>query len=209
MNIETLDDLAAFFIRLGWRVGKDDTGTRFAEMRVNNKILQPLLTRRDSRYIGNPNGVLLFELGGSISEDASSAIYTLMFYPNKRISDSCILSNSPNYSISKPFVTESDVEEVSSAFIEWGQNFDVEAGLRALCNLPTNSSGAYPARHLAALAACGEVEQLTGYLSSFKAGDRLGFAPYIKQEHIEIALNFAQQRRIDPAWLPKRPKMRV
>ena len=209
-QIETRDDLVACFERLGWTPGRDEVGDRNAEMRIGKKILHPLLSRRDTRYAGNPNGFLLFEMGGWITCDAISAAYTLMKSPNKRLSHSTPVENSPNYKIQQPLVYEDDVKAISDAYIKWGRNYDIDAGLANLFNQETNQSGAYPARHLAALAACGEVETLTRYRDSFEAGERAGFrALYITEDYIKTALNFAQHRRADPNWLPNKPKMRV
>lgn len=210
MRIETLDELVDCFGRLGWRPARDEVGDRYAQMRIGDKILEPGLSRRDTRYPGNPNGFLLFEMGGSISEDATSAAYTLMNYPKKRLCSSCIVSLSPNYKIRQPLVYEEDVVAISDAYIEWGRNFDMAAGLKALRELPTDSIGDYPSRHLSALAAHGDVETLTRYGDSFAAGDRAGFVcNYITEDYIKTALDFAHHRRADPNWLPNKPKMRV
>lgn len=209
-QIETRDDLVAYFEQLGWTPGRDEVGDRNAEMRINDKILHPLLSRRDTRYSGNPNGFLLFEMGGWITCDAISAAYTLMHYPKKRFSHNCPVENSPDYKIRQPLVYEDDVKAISDAYIEWGRNYDMAAGLKALRDLPTDSIGDMPARHLAALAAHGDVEALTRYRDSFAAGDRAGFVcNYITADYINIALDFAQHRRVDPNWLPNKPKMRV
>jgi hypothetical protein len=208
-QIETLDDLIACFERLGWTSGRDEVGDRNAEMRIGHKIFHPLLSRRDTRYPQHPHGYLLFELDGWITCDAISSAYTLMNYPKKRIANSYPVANSPSYKIQQPLVYEDDVKAISDAWIAWGSNYDMGAGLKALRELPTNSIGSNPAGHLSALAANGDVEILASYRESFERGDRLGFVPYITIDYINTALAFAEHRRADPNWLPKRPKMRV
>jgi hypothetical protein len=209
-RIETLDDLVECFQRFGWTPGRDEVGDRNAEMRVGDKILHPLLSRRDTRYSGNPNGFLLFEMGGWVKCEAVSIAYTLMTNPKKRLSYSCPVANSPNYKIQQPLVYEDDVKAISDAYIDWGRNYDMDAGLKALRELPTDSIGAMPARHLAALAAHGDVERLTYYRDCFAKGDRAGFVcDYITDHYVNTALDFAQLRRADPNWLPKTPRMRV
>ena len=200
--IETRGDLVACFERLGWKPGRDDVGDRNAEIRIGEKILRPLLSRRDTRYPGNPNGALIFEMGGWITEDAICLAYTIMKDAKKRVSYSCPVENSPNYKIDKPVVYEDDVAEISDAYIKWGRNYDMVGGLKALRDLPTNCIGAMPARHLAALAAYGDVDTLAQYLNSFAQGDRLGFVPYITSDYIRTALDFAEHRRARTADRP-------
>jgi hypothetical protein len=200
-QIETKEDLVACFERLGWKTGRGEVGDRYGLLRIGDKILEPYLSRRNLNFP--------FEIGGWITEDAISAISTLMNCNNKRFSESCPVENSPNYKIDKPVVYEDDVAEISDAYIKWGRNYDMVAGLKALRDLPTDCIGAMPARHLAALAAYGDVDTLAQYLNSFAQGDRLGFVPYITTDYIKTALDFAEHRRADPRWLPKKPKMRV
>lgn len=58
--------------------------------------------------------------------------------------------------------------------------------------LPTDSKGARPLRHLAALAITGDIGRLAKYQRRFEQGDRLGFVPYITAEMLERALLLAQ-----------------
>jgi hypothetical protein len=105
--------------------------------------------------------------------------------------------------------TEEDVVLMSNQILEWAASVDIEAGLAALRALPTDCLGAMPVRHLAALAVAGDVETLGRYRDSFAAGDRLDFVPYIDEGYIARALELAEKRKVDPNWIPDKPKMRV
>lgn len=73
-----------------------------------------------------------------------------------------------------------------------GVSSDIDAGLAVYKALPTNSKGAMPLQHLAALALARDVSCLLRYQKSFEQGDRLGFVPYIGPEMIDRALQLAQ-----------------
>ncbi|MHA6044579.1 DUF6990 domain-containing protein, partial [Pseudomonas aeruginosa] len=88
-----------------------------------------------------------------------------------------------------------DVVRLSQSAISWASAQDIEKGLAAYRALPTNSKGAMPLRHLAALAIAGDVSCLANYQFSFEQGDRLGFVPYITQDMIERALLIARNVR--------------
>ncbi|RMQ97899.1 hypothetical protein ALP94_02834 [Pseudomonas savastanoi pv. glycinea] len=77
---------------------------------------------------------------------------------------------------------------MSESAISWARSQNIESGLMFYRNLPTDSKGAMPLRHLAALAIAGDVERLDGYKKSFEVGDRLGFVPYITDAMIDRAL---------------------
>jgi hypothetical protein len=208
-NIETREDFLAVLAELGWWPGRDEVGDRNAEIRIGNFIVKGLLGRRDTRLAGNPNGALIMGLSAWVTIDAVSVAYTVINYPRKRIADHCIICQTDGPSIKKPFITRDDVVKHSDEVVAWAKSCDIDAGLKTLRDLPTNSIGAMPARHLAALAEAGDVETLTRYRDSFASGDRLGFVPYITDEFITRALEFAMKRKADPNWLPKWPRMRV
>ena len=85
-----------------------------------------------------------------------------------------------------------DVVRLSQKSISWASAQDIDAGLAVYTALPTNSKGAMPLRHLAALALARDVSRLLRYQQSFEQGDRLGFVPYIVPEMIDRALHLAQ-----------------
>ena len=93
------------------------------------------------------------------------------------------------------YVTQLDadvVAKISQQSIDWGMAQDLDAALAAMRAYGTGEYGSRPLLHLAALALAGETEKLESYRQSFKAGDRLGFAPYIGIGYIERALEFAK-----------------
>jgi hypothetical protein len=211
MRIENIDDFTGALKQLGWTLWHDEVGDRCAEIRVNSLVLSVVIGWKDYRNNRfSENKHLVFSMGGSVTTDAASAVYTLMKYPKKRIASDCIILQREAPIIRKPVVTYHDVKEMSDDLILWATECDIDAGLANLFNQDANQSGAYPLRHLAALAANGNVETLTRYLESFKTGGRAGFrALYITEDYIKTALDFAQRRRADPNWLPNKPKMRV
>lgn len=209
-DIETKVDFIGILKDLGWRPGRDEVGDRNVERRLGDIVIHALVGRRSTRYAGNPSGVLILGLSPWVTTDALSAAYTLMVSPKKRVSDPCIIDQSGSFVIELPVIKREDVVAHSDAVIAWAKSCDIGAGLKALRDLPTNSIGAMPARHLAALAEAGDVETLTRYRDSFAAGDRAGFTcNYITEDYIARALDFAQHRRADRNWLPKRPRLRV
>ncbi|WP_425603185.1 DUF6990 domain-containing protein [Lysobacter soli] len=58
--------------------------------------------------------------------------------------------------------------------------------------LPTDSKGAMPLRHLAALALAKDVPRLESYQRAFERGDRPGFVPYIQKKMIDRAVSLAR-----------------
>lgn len=84
-----------------------------------------------------------------------------------------------------------DIVRHSEDAISWASAQDIEIGLSNYCALPTDSKGAMPLRHLAALALAGDVETLKKYKRCFEQGDRLGFASYINDEMIGRAVLIA------------------
>ena len=200
-EIRTQAELAEAFARRGWTVRRDETSMPFGERRVGDRVLCAILTKRG---LGFP-----FAISGWVTTDALSAAETMIHTPRKRFSESCPLVMSPEFNIDKPVASQRDIDRASDDWIAWGESVDIAPGFTALLDKDSNMLGAYPLRHLAALAAQGEVEVLEHYSERFAAGDRLDFVPYITTEYVETALDFAKQRRRDPSWLPRTPKMRV
>lgn len=199
--IATQADLAKAFAARGWRVTRDETSMPCGELRLGDRVLLAILTKRSP--------VFAFHLGGWVTTDAISAAYTLMLYPRKRITESCVLARSPQIDIEKEVADDADIDVAIAKWIAWGQRVDCDAAMKVLLDKEANGLGDMPARHLAALAATGAVEVLQGYADAFASGNRLGFVPYITADHVATALAFAEHRRADPDWLPRSPKMRV
>lgn len=195
------NDLAKAFAARGWRVTRDETSMPCGELRLGNRVLLAILTKRSPRFP--------FHVGGWVTTDAISTAYTRMLQPRKRVAESCVLALSPQIDIAKEVAEDADVDAAIAEWIAWGQQVDCDAAMEVLLDKEANGLGDMPARHLAALAATGGVEVLQGYADAFAAGDRLGFVPYITADYVTAALAFAKQRRADPYWLPRSPKMRV
>jgi hypothetical protein len=88
-------------------------------------------------------------------------------------------------------ITTADVRSLGEAAILWAVAEQAAGGLERLTQMPTTSVGAFPLRHLAALAVLGRRPQLQSYVAAFHAGDRMGFVPYITTEMVEAALSHA------------------
>jgi hypothetical protein len=92
----------------------------------------------------------------------------------------------------RPDFTFEDIRALSKRLIDWVKIQDIGAALKDLRELQTDAKGAFPRRHLAALAIAGDVERLEYYQQSFASGDRLDFVPYISKEMIDRALDIAR-----------------
>lgn len=180
---------------------RDDAGQPFAELRLGDRVVASLLTKRSPAFP--------FNLAGSITSDAVSVAYTAIMYPRKRRATSTPIVLSPRIDIEKEVASDEDIDRGCAELLDWANKADLDTGIAALLDKETNGLGAMPARHLAALAATGSVEVLESYSRAFAKGDRLGFVPYIKAEHIAAALDFARQRKDRPDWLPRSPRLRV
>ncbi len=201
MLVASQKELAKAFAARGWRVARDETKMPCGELRIGNRVLFAILSKRSPNFP--------FHLGGWVTTDAISTAYTLMMHPKKRIAKSCPLALSPQIDIAKEVAEDADIDAAIAEWIDWGQRVDCDAAMDALLDKDANALGDMPARHLAALAATGGVEVLQGYADAFARRDRLGFVPYITADHIAVARDFAQQRRVNPDWLSASPKLRV
>lgn len=97
--------------------------------------------------------------------------------------------------ICAPEILEEHVQQASEEAIEWAHEQDLEKALRDHSDLPTDSPGARPIWHLAALALLGNVAKLKSYQVSFENGDRLGFVNYVTKDYIDRALALAEQNK--------------
>jgi hypothetical protein len=195
--IATQADLAQAFAARGWSV----SGGSLAELRMGDRVLVS--------FLGKRSPVFPFNLSGWITNDAICVAYTVIMHPTRRRAKSVPVVRSGRIDIEKAVASDEDVDRGCAALIDWASDADLNPGIAALLDKDANGSGIMPTYHLAALAATGGVEVLQGYADAFAAGDRLGFVPYITADHITAALAFAKQRRAEPNWLPRSPKMRV
>ncbi len=95
---------------------------------------------------------------------------------------------------------ESDVDFWLGKIVAWAKSEDIACGLAKYRALPTDSVGARPMRHIAALALAGNVEKIEEYLCSFKAGNRLGFVPYITESMLDRAIELARREGDNARW---------
>lgn len=190
-------DLAKVLAARGWRV----TGTDLAELRIGDRVVASFFGRRGPNFP--------FNLGGWITSDAICVAFTAIMHPSKRRAESVPVVRSDYITIDSPVASDEDVDRGCAALIDWARTADLEPGISALLDKDANSTGIMPTYHLAALAATGGVEVLQGYADSFAAGDRAGFVPYITADYVIAALEFARQRRADPDWLPRYPRLGI
>lgn len=195
--IATGKDLALAFAARGWSV----SGGTVAELRMGDRVVVSFFGRRGPNFP--------FNLSGWITNDTVSVAHTMIMHPNKRRAESVPVVRSGYIVIDEPVASDEDVDRGCAALIDWASKADLDSGITALLDKDANSRGILPTYHLAALAATGGVEVLQRYADAFAAGDRLGFVPYITADYVTTALEFAKQRRADPDWLPRSPKMRV
>ncbi len=190
-------DLAHAFAARGWSVSGGDT----AELRIGDRVVVSFFGRRGPNFP--------FNLSGWITNDAICVAYTVISHPNKRRAESVPVVRSDYITIDKQVASDEDVDRGCAALIDWASKADLDPGIAVLLDKDANGRGIMPMHHLAALAATGGVEALQGYADTFAAGDRAGFVPYITADHVIGALEFAKQRRADPDWLPRYPRLGV
>ena len=201
MAVANQTELAQAFADRGWRVTRDETSQPCGELRVGDRVLLAILSKRSPTFA--------FHLGGWITTDALSVAYTVIFHPRKRVAESVPLVSSPEISIAREIASDEDIDGACAAWITFAHEADLDAGMAVLLDKEARPLGSGNAMHLSALAATGGVEVLAGYAEALAQGDRLGFVNYITAEHIAAALAFAQRRRDEPGWLPRSPRLRV
>ena len=203
----TRNEISEFFIEAGWIRYRDEVGMNILVKRLNESTIDLIPQLFSDSLSLNPSvSIDVFDkfdhLIGERDVDCNGKRTA------RRYVEGSIICQS-NVEVRKIDYTFEDIVALSDQILEWAASADIEAGLAALRALPTDCLGAMPVRHLAALAVAGDVETLEHYRDSFAAGDRLDFVPYIDEGYIARALDFAQKRRIDPNWMPDKPKLRV
>jgi len=91
-------------------------------------------------------------------------------------------------SLEAPLLTAAEVARFTDAALDWARSTDPAEALARHVALPTHAPGTGPMLHLAALAVTGAIDRLQTYQRAFAAGDRLGFVPYVTQDHIARSL---------------------
>jgi len=177
-------ELTDALIGLGWRAGKDEVGEFFFTRNIDSVRVQllPQIAKRPDYF--------RFSLNPSVSTDDFSAAISLIS-GEKTDFEPIIVGNEIPKKITQ--ITTHTVHELSDQVIFWARNQNIDQGLEMLRNLPADSKGAFPLRHLAALSLAGDVEILRLYQRSFSAGDRCGFVPYITAQAINRALEIANR----------------
>lgn len=170
---------------LGWSIAKDEVGDKVATFHLTDRIAYSIpriqkissgfvLRMRESFSTERFNHALSY-----ISDEASSYHSMKTKFGNDY--------RSPSFTIA-------DVERIAKLTSEWASQQNIEFELEKKRSLPTNSAGNLPIQHLGALALRQDTKILSKYYEAFKRGDRMGFVPYIQQNHIERALAFAQNK---------------
>lgn len=168
---------------LGWRCSKDEVGDYVCFMDIGTARVQiiPAIGKRSDHF--------RVSFMPSISTKTFTAAVEFILGEAVGFEPIIVSNDVPakivNFSLD-------DVIKVSQAATSWAEAQDVEHGLMVYRQLPTDSKGARPLRHLAALAIAGDVGRLASYQRSFEQGDRLGFVPYITAEMVDRALLLAR-----------------
>lgn len=168
----------------GWRCESDDVGDRSCTLKIDEKVVRVFPT------VGKRSDHLRVTFMPSVSSDEFSVAVSDIFGEAVKYEPIIVSNELPE---KLPRFSVDDVLRMSQKAISWACSQDIESGLAAYRNLPTDAKGAMPLRHLAALAIAGDTGRLEEYKKSFDKGDRLGFVPYITNGMIERALLIAQK----------------
>ncbi|WP_081673816.1 DUF6990 domain-containing protein [Pseudomonas cremoricolorata] len=175
----TEKDMIEILIEQGWICEKDEVGDCFCVAEVGGVEVQitPSVKKRLAHF--------RVSLMPSVSTKKFSEAVAFVRGEENRYSP-IIVSNEPP---EKPVkLSSSDVAVMSKRVISWACSQDIESGVSFYKQLPTDSKGILPLKHLAALAISGDFETLNSYSKIFEAGDRLGFVPYITEGMIHRAV---------------------
>lgn len=172
-------DVVSILMEQGWVCSKDEVGDYFCLTDVGGVEVQiiPSVRKRSDHF--------RVSLMPSVSTKKFSETVAFVRGEGSGYSP-VIVSNEPPEKL--PKFSSDDVLRMSEKAISWARSQNIESGLMVYRNLPTDSKGAMPLRHLGALAIAGDVERLDGYKKRFEMGDRLGFVPYITDGMIDRAL---------------------
>lgn len=168
----------------GWKCKKDEVGDFFCIKKIKEFQIQviPSLKERVDHF--------RFSLMSSLSRaDFVAAENAITGGKVEHVP--VVVGNFPVRKI--PVFSRQNILDEIDFVQSWALGQSVEEGLEMYRNLPTDAKGAYPLRHLAALALNRNVDVLRKYLYSFENGDRLGFVPYISEEMVRNALVWAQR----------------
>ncbi|MFL9711310.1 DUF6990 domain-containing protein [Methylobacillus sp. Pita1] len=183
--IATNKELMHILREIGWKISKDEVGDSCCIYSLENcKILAiPSIKNLTSESI----------LGcvAAITTNEFDKAISIIYGKNKK-NIPIVSSRYKDFNYHKESITNDTIIKLSDDLISWGKQQDIEKGLWHYRSLPTDAKGAFPVRHLAALAIHGDSEKLSYYLENFKKGNRMNFVPYIKEEMIESALKLSK-----------------
>ncbi|VVE90281.1 DUF6990 domain-containing protein [Pandoraea bronchicola] len=174
----------------GWKLEKDEVGDNVLFIVLEEKLINitPTIKRLKCKYtisfIPTLSTICFSNIANKINKSSSISPLACMpgdFYETINIEEETIIS-------------------IANGVINWAKGVDINTEIHRHAQLPTNSKGAMPLRHLAALALLGDTEKLEMYRTSFELGDRLDFVPYISIEMIGRALEIAHAKN---AHLPR------
>jgi len=171
--------------KIGWHTYIDE-GSRRASFKLSDRTVEIGYTIR--RYTNDEE----FSASPALYTDEFSAACSQI--ENERDDYSMPFIVPWNWSgVRVPEIKEEHIHQESQQAIDWAREQDLHQALLDYAALPTNAIGALPPRHLAALALLGDIEKLKFYQSSFEAGNRLDFVPYITKDFIDRAVTLAEQ----------------
>lgn len=164
----------------GWTVVRDkDDGSRYATLTEHDRIIRVLPTISQSS-----RGTRIDWRDGICSKNFAKAISIIgarseAFHPMVLRNGKCQIANQ---------LTLQDVKCGLGELLENARETDLDCLLDDVLKLPTSAPGHAPLRLLAAMVCKGSFFELIEMRDKMKAGDRMGFVPYIQLEHLERAL---------------------
>lgn len=172
---------------IGWLVYKDEVGDRYTHFKLPDRTIQIVYGLRKWSDYQEFSSTL------SLSTDAFSSACGHIQHDNSTYTP--LVRARKGLLFRAPEITKEHIQQAAEEAINWAKEQDLDQALLDYVALPTDAPGARPIWHLAALALLGDVAKLESYQSSFAAGDRLGFVPYISKDCIDRALAVAEQGR--------------
>ncbi|MHA6896972.1 DUF6990 domain-containing protein [Ralstonia pseudosolanacearum] len=179
----TENDLMLTVGRLGWKREVDEVGDVSFVLELDDRIVMvmPDLGKRSDHY----------RVSFSPRVTTHEFVEAISYLTQEREGyDPIFLMREDTRKVAS--LSEDDVREMLEEVVDWAKSVVLEKGYAAYRNLPTDSVGARPLWHLAALALGREVDKLSGYLANFKSGNRMGFVPYINEGILERAVAFSK-----------------
>ncbi|QEM81958.1 DUF6990 domain-containing protein [Halomonas binhaiensis] len=182
MNIVEITNILKL---LGWSISRDEVGDRLASYGLPDRTADIIY---GMKRLTNDQQLWVMR---STSTDAFSNACAVV--DSSRRETTPLLTSWKGLRIQAPEILDEHVRQGSEEAIAWAQEQDLDRALQEHAAMPTNVPGAKPIWHLAALALLGNVEKLKSYQSSFEAGDRLGFVPYITKDYIDRAVSLGEE----------------